>query len=316
MNNSVKKYDIKIAVLLLNWNGIEFTVPCIESLLRSSVKPNSIIVVDNASIDDSVNVLKSLFSDIQIIENKSNLGFAGGNNVGLQKILSDNYDYIWVLNNDTIVDENCLNDLIEAMEQDHNIAATTGKIIYEGTSDLIWYAGANINYRTLKSEHVGELQRDKGEFDVPIDVPFISGCCMFLRKSALEMVGVFDNNFFAYSEDFDWCLRAGDLGLRLRYIPQARIYHKVSATFKKTMIGNSGGTSSPLAIYLTTRNRMYIIRKHTKSYPQFLIATTNYLSWIIYYGLALLLLFRIRKLKALLRGVVNGFMNDISHAKP
>jgi GT2 family glycosyltransferase len=199
------------------------------------------------------------------------------------------------------------------MEQDEDIAAASGKILYEGTTNLIWYAGSKINYRTLKSSHIGEQQTDEGQFDEPTDVPFLSGCCMFFRENTLNKVGIFDNNFFAYSEDFDWCLRAGFLGLRLRYVPQAKLYHKVSATFKKTTTTDNGGTSSPLAIYLTTRNRMYIIRKHAKSFFQFLTATIIYVSWNVYYGVALLLLFRIKKFKALIRGVADGCNNKLSN---
>jgi len=307
-------FDIKVAVLILNWNGIDFTVPCINSLFAGSIQPSKIFVVDNASIDNSVNILKTSFETIELIENQCNLGFAGGNNVGFLKIMSENYDYIWVLNNDTVVDTNCLCNLLEVMENDKGIAAATGKILYEGTADLIWYAGSKINYRRLKSWHIGALQRDKGQFDVPRDVPFISGCSMFLRKSTLEKTGFFDNNFFAYSEDFDWCLRAGDLGLRLRYIPKAKLYHKVSATFNKIAFYKDGGTSSPLAIYLTTRNRMYIIRKHAKGAFHFFSATIDYMVWNIYYGTGLIILFRMQKFKYLIKGIADGCLNNLTNS--
>jgi GT2 family glycosyltransferase len=134
---------------------------------------------------------------------------------------------------------------------------------------------------------------------------------MFMRISTLKDVGIFDNNFFAYSEDFDWCLRAGYLGLRLRYVPSATLRHKVSATFNKTRLRRSGGTSSPLAIYLATRNRMYIIRKHAKSGTQFLTAFLIYLVWNIYYGSVLLMLLRIDKLKSLIKGMWHGILTKL-----
>ncbi len=313
MSNNKEYKDIKVAVLLLNWNGVELTVPCIESLQKGTIIPTQIIVVDNASVDNSVNILKEKFPFIELIQNQTNLGFTGGNNIGFKKILSDHYDYIWVLNNDTLVDKNCLYNLLEAMQADISIAAVSGKILYDDPTDIIWYAGSVLNKNTLRSKHKGEMQKDLGQYDIQEDVPFISGCCMLIRRNVLETVGLFDNNFFAYSDDFDWCLRAKSMGLRLRYIPKAMIYHKVSASFKKTTTNKNGGTSSPFAIYLTTRNRLYIIRKHAKNNLQFLMATSQFFLWNIYYGTALLLLLRITKLNFLVKGIRDGCFNKLNN---
>ena len=311
MNNNQKNLNINVAVLLLNWNGVELTVPCIESLQKGTIVPTQIILVDNASVDNSINVLKEKFPFIELIQNQTNLGFTGGNNIGFKKILSDHYDYVWVLNNDTLVDEHCLYNLLEAMEADSTIAAVSGKILYDDPTDIIWYAGSTFNKFTLRSKHKGEREKDIGQFNVAEDAPFISGCCMFIRRTALETVGLFDNNFFAYAEDFDWCLRANSLGLRLRYIPKAMIYHKVSASFKKTTTNKNGGTSSPFAIYLTTRNRLYIVRKHARNNLQFLTAIIPFYTWYIYYASALIFLFRFKKLENLVKGIYDGHFKKL-----
>ena len=311
MTHNKEQINIETAVLLLNWNGVELTIPCIESLQNGTIKPTKIFVVDNASIDDSVYILKENYPFIDLIQNETNLGFTGGNNVGFEKILNNHYDYIWVLNNDTLVDEHCLCNLIETMETDKTIAATSGKIFYDDPSDVIWYAGSTLNKFTLRSKHKGELEKDNGQYNTPEDVPFISGCCMFIRRNALEQVGGFDNNFFAYSEDLDWCLRANKLNLRLRYTPEAIIYHKVSASFKKTTSNKNGGTSSPFAIYLSTRNRIYIIRKHSIHWIQFLSAIIHCYFWNCYYVFALTLLFRFKKAKSVIKAIYDGCFKKI-----
>lgn len=313
MTHNKKQINIETAVLLLNWNGVELTIPCIDSLQNGTIKPTKIFVVDNASIDDSVSILKENYPFIDLIQNETNLGFTGGNNVGFEKILNNHYDYIWVLNNDTLVDEHCLCNLIETMETDKTIAATSGKIFYDDPSDVIWYAGATFNKYTLRSKHKGDMEKDIGQFNTPEDVFFISGCCMFIRRNTLVTVGLFDNNFFAYSEDLDWCLRANKLKLRLSYTPKAIVYHKVSASFKKTTTNKNGGTSSPFAIYLTTRNRIYIIRKHARNHLQLFTEIIRLLLWCIYYGTALLFLLRINKLNSLIRGIRDGCFNKINN---
>lgn len=312
MLNGLNVTDIKVAVLLLNWNGVELTLPCIDSLINGTVRPTKIFVVDNASIDCSVQKLGNTFSDIEVIENKENLGFTGGNNVGLERILSGNYDYVWILNNDTVVAENSLKYLLDAMEADLGIAAASGKILYDDPQNLIWYAGSRFNFWTLQAAHKGERHKDLMQYDLPEDVPFISGCCMFVRKSALEHVGLFDNNFFAYYEDYDWCLRAKSLGLRLRYVPDSVIYHKVSASFKKTSIQSCGGTSSPFVIYLITRNRMFIIRKHANNIFQFIVSATFYFTRNCFYAAALIFLFRIRKMNSIWKGTVDGCFSALT----
>lgn len=301
-----------VGVVLLNWNGADLTIACIESLLCGILIPDHIIVVDNASSDGSADMIETKYQQVQIIRNTKNLGFAGGNNIGIQQLIKQDVDYIWVLNNDTEIDENCLDELVKFMDGEPNVSGCCGKILYDNPHDKIWYAGATLNNYTLKSKHRGEMETDKGQYNDPNTTPFITGCCMFVRKSAWECTGGFDEQFFAYSEDLDWCLRARNLGLTLRYVSQSIIYHKVSATFKKTTTQKNGGTSSPLAIYLITRNRMFLIRKHAKNGFQFLVSTILYFTWNFCYGTGLILLLRNTKFKALAKGIIDGCFNKLT----
>lgn len=296
----------KVGVILLNWNGKGLTIPCIKSLLTGSFKPDKIYVLDNASEDGSADEIEQSFPRIEIIRSLKNLGFAAGNNVAAKKALEEEFDYIWILNNDTIVGENCLKILYQTMESNTNIAASTGKILYDNPNNMIWYAGASFNNWTFRSKHRGRLEIDTGQYDTEADVPFISGCSMFLRKEAWIEIGQFDERFFAYSEDLDWCIRVRKKGLKLRYIPKAIIYHKVSASFNKTHPVKALGKSSLVMTRISQRNRLFIIKKHWSSIPQLIVAGSAEVIWVLCHVLGLLLLCRFTKLNSLWRGVVEG----------
>lgn len=306
------KDDKKVGVVLINWNGAEHTIRCIESLLSGSVRPDKIIVLDNASEDDSVDDIRRTFPAMEIIRSQKNLGFAAGNNVAIEQGLADEFQYLWILNNDTVVERDCLEILYRTMEAKPNIAGCTGKILYENPRrDLIWYAGAHFNYWTLNAKHRGALSHDEGQFDTTENVPFISGCSMFLRMETWLDVGEFDERFFAYYEDFDWCLRARERGLKLYYIPQAKIYHKVSASFNKTRDTRTSGITSPTMIRIIRRNRIFVIRKHWSSISQLATAISTEAIWILYYSFGLILLRRFTKLRALWCGVIEGIRYEL-----
>lgn len=303
---------MNVAVLLLNWNTAEYTLNCIESLFDGTIKPDLIMVIDNMSKDRSVNNIENRFTTVKLIKNDRNYGFAEGNNIGLRILLKEKPNYIWILNNDTIVDKHCLEYLLNEFENNDGISAVTGKIMYPPPNDRkIWYAGANFNFWTLKVKHRGALKYDFGQYDKAEDVPFISGCCMLVKRSAFEKIGLFDSNFFAYLEDFDWCLRARKEGLRLRYVPKAIIYHYVSSSLHKNKGEISGGTSSPLGVYLVNRNRVIIIRKHASNLMQLIIGFIDYFGFFVFYAMGLFILLRIDKLKALFLGVRDGLFQRI-----
>ena len=316
MNNQLDKTTQTVGVVLVNWNGAEFTIPCIESLLAGVVKPERLIVVDNASHDNSTELIMQRFPEIELILNKENVGFTGANNVGVNSLISSGCDYIWILNNDTIVEENCLFMLKNYMDRYSDVSACSGKILYVNSDRLIWYAGAIYNRWTLRFTHRGVGDIDVGQYDRVEEVPFLSGCCMFIRRDAILRIGMFDDHFFAYNEDGDWCLRAMKADLRLLYIPQAVIWHKVSATVNKLKKQRYGGSTSPFSVYITNRNRFYILRKHSSSMFQACIALLFHIAWFCYYAGALLMLFRIDKFCALVMSVNDGITLPLDDSHP
>jgi len=295
-----------VGVVLLNWNGANLTIACLDSLLRGQRVPEQIVVVDNASTDGSAEQISSRFNQVKLIRSAENLGFTGGNNIGINHLLKAGLDYIWVLNNDTEVDKNCLGELVQFMTAEPDICGCCGKILYDQPRDKIWYAGATLNVFLLTAHHRGSLETDHGQYDHTEPTHFITGCSMFVRRTAWESVGLFDESFFAYAEDFDWSLRARNAGLTLAYLPSAVIYHKVSTSFRKTEHRNDGYTT-PLMIKLAYRNKLYIIKKHSKLLIQKYVCIAMFVSRTIYYSIGLLVLRRFSKLRALWSGVNEGF---------
>jgi GT2 family glycosyltransferase len=242
----------RVATIILNWNGLADTMECLASLQKLDYPNYDIVVVDNGSTDKSVEVIRKNFPDVTLIENKENLGFVGGNNVGLHHTLNRDVDYVLLLNNDTIVDSRFLVELIKVLEVDRKIGIASPLIFYYDTPDEIWAAGAAINWANGFTERLraGDTA-DDGE---PVfDVDFVSGCALLAKREVIEATGLLDADFFLYYEEIDWCVRAHKKGYRIVCVPQARIWHKVSKSI---------GVSSPLVSYYMTRNALLFLKKH------------------------------------------------------
>lgn len=246
-----------VGVILVNWNGAQLTKDCIDSLKAGRVVPNYIVVVDNASKDESVNLLTTCYGeDIYIIENNENKGFAEANNQGIDYLLCKNVDFIWLLNNDTIVEPDCLKELIVAVTShpDNKLGAVSAKTYYESKRNQIWYAGAERNPYSFAIKHQTK------EINKNIRTPFISGCCIFAKSSIFREHGGLQKEFIAYSEDDEWSLRLEQRGFYFLCVHKAVIYHKVSASLQK----NTGvyHKISDRALFLMNRNHLWVIRRY------------------------------------------------------
>jgi GT2 family glycosyltransferase len=245
-----------VFVILVNWNGRADTLECLESLSGLDYPNSRIVVSDNASSDQSVEAVRREYPSATILANPENLGFAGGNNVGIRYALQQGADYVWLLNNDTILERNALSTLVQVAESDPAIGILGGKIYYYSDRDVLSFAGATIAWDKGRSPHIGRGESDRGQYDTVHDVDRVSGCSMLVRKDVCERVGLFDEDFFLYAEDVDWCVRAKIAGYRCVYVPASRIFHKEAASVK----GKDG--KSTLFLYYNTRNFLKLIRKH------------------------------------------------------
>lgn len=310
-NENVFKSYTRIGVVLVNWNSDEVTIPCVESLLSGSRVPDCIVIVDNASLPGSVERIIESCPSVHIIRNKANYGFTGGNNIGLAYLLENNFDYAWILNNDTEVDPTCLEALASSLDGNTGVAAVTGKIYYHGKDRLLWFAGATFNWLTFKIGHRGLGEIDNGQYDINENIDFFDGCSILVRCEVLKMVGLFDNHFFAYNEDLDLAFRIRKRGYAMLYIPQSVLYHKIGSSIgKNTFQATTGGTSTSVQQFLMNRNRIYIARRYANIVPK-IVSISALILHALYLTPVMILLNRSAKVRAVWRGLFHGIFDDI-----
>ena len=248
------KFIPKVYIIVLNWNKLNDTIECIESIYKLKYENFKIILVDNGSTEISPDIIKDKYKDIILIKNKQNLGFAEGNNVGIRFALSNGADYIWLLNNDTVVDPNALVTMVDVGEKLSECGILGSKIYYYGQPEVIWFAGATINWRKATSNHIGQNQKDQAKYNSIGEVERVTGCSMLVKRDVCERIGLMDENLFLYAEELDWCVRAKKVGYKILYIPDSKVYHKISLS-----TGNNYGV---IFNYFNTRNFLYVIRKN------------------------------------------------------
>ncbi len=315
----MKDNSPSVIIIILNWNGSDDTIECLESLYQINYPNYRVLIVDNASEDDSIKkikdflegkiIIKSEFFDycpnnkpikfIEIFENElqlsnekkyelkeleeydtilikndKNYGFAGGNNKGINfafKMLE--FEYILLLNNDTVVDRNFLLELVKEGIKNEKIGFIGPKIyFYEnlGRKDIISFAGGFINLYTGRLKLMGLHEIDVGQHDQIMKVNYVEGSCMLIRKDIIEKVGYLDTTYEAYWEETDLCKRGYKSGFEAVYVPNSKIWHKVSASF-----------DSYSKQYLVFRNKIKFMKKNCNNleYLLFLLYFTLYDFW-------------------------------------
>ncbi len=294
-----------VYVVILNWNLKDDTAECIDSVLALDYQNAHILVVDNGSTDGSMDYLSSRFPEIQVIANEKNLGFAGGNNVGIEYALEHGADYVLILNNDTIVDRGLLGDLIKVGQADPRIGIVGPLILYHEAKDRIWELGAR-EYKWLPIPFsIGRRQVDRGQFSSPLPLDYVTGCSMLIKKEVFQTVGLFEPEYFSYGEDNDFCRRTREAGFKIMGVPEARVWHKVALTSKKV---------SKLTRYLKARNRIVFYRQHPHG-PSALLTDL----YLLTDGVKMLALDAWRGdtglVKPLVRGMYDGFRGDLTELR-
>ena len=271
---------MKIAVVVLNYNGLLETKSCLDSLRR--VKKSNfeveIIVVDNNSTDGSQITLPKE-KGIKFVQNEKNLGFSGGNNRAIKYALERNVDYVLILNNDTVVDENFLVYLVN----NKNADIVSPKIYFEKGFEfhkdrykekqlgkVIWYAGGEIDWQNIMGKHIGVDEVDKSQFNKSREVDFATGACILVRREVFKKIGLFDEKYFLYLEDMDFCVRAKKAGFTIVYEPKAVLWHKNASSI--------GGSGSNLQDYYFTKSRLLFALKFAKLRTKFAVLRQVYSS--------------------------------------
>jgi len=248
---------LSIFIILVNWNRAQDTIECIRSIESSDYPNFTTVVVDNGSLDDSLSILKRVNDKIILIESSQNLGFTGGNNLGINYALEHNADYVLLLNNDAFIAPDALKKMAAVAESDSKIGMVTPKILYHPERDRIWSAGTKYYEWCMTTRLTGYGQKDVGQYDSECDLPFAVGCAMFIKKEVLSRVGLLDDDIFAVGEDVDYGMRAMRQGYRIRYVPTAVAWHKESVS--------AGGKDAPQYVYYQSRNMILIQRLWAKN---------------------------------------------------
>jgi len=244
----------KVFIIVLNWNGSYDTIECVESLKKLKYPDYKILLVDNGSTDDSVVVLSKRFPDIDIIETKRNLGFAGGANFGMRRALNSGAEYVLLLNNDTVVAPDLLDGLIRAAEEDKKAGLLCSKVYFYDRPDVIWYAGGTFYPWLGWGRHRGYNLRDNGRFDRVEETGRPCGCSIMATREFCEKAGLLDEEYFCYCEDLDWGMRAEKLGFKVLYVPHSKVWHKVSKATE--------GSRMTIPLYYSIRNTLRCVDKN------------------------------------------------------
>jgi GT2 family glycosyltransferase len=269
----------QVSIIILNWNGYKDTVECISSLEEIDYENCQIVLVDNGSDINEAEILEKVFSTIKTIRSDKNLGFSGGNNVGINYALSHNADYILLLNNDTIVERNFLEPLMKKILEDKQVGIISPQINYYSEPNRIWSAGGKIS-KIRASGFADSIKLESQLSTKDREVDFVSGCCMLVRRRIFEKVGTFDENYFLYVEDTDLCYRTKKAGFKIVVTPKSKIFHKVNRSTKENF--------SALPLYYATRNRLYFAKKNFRAtfyltlVYMLIVMTIKSIYWIIF----------------------------------
>lgn len=243
-----------VSIITINYNESQVTLDMLESLKNCDYPNVQVIVVDNASPNDNPDIIKEKFPYITLIKSKENLGFAGGNNLGVKEAKGE---YLFFINNDTIVPKNCIGPLVETLKNNPSIGMVSPKIKFHWDDSLIQYAGYTpMSHWTIRNNSIGYHQKDDGRFDAEGETNSIHGAAMMVPRKIVDEVGMMTEIYFLYYEEHDWAEQIKRAGYQVYYQPKSFILHKESL---------STGKFSPLKTYYISRNRILFARRNFKT---------------------------------------------------
>ncbi len=308
-----------VGIVVLNYNNSSDTVECIDSILRNNYSNYDLIIVDNNSTDKSVSRitewiklnsydfnlvhdgdsdgLNSESKKITVIKSGRNGGYGYGNNIGIKYALKNGADYVLVLNNDTVVDRNFLQPLVNKCNGDNSVGIVSGKINYYNNPEIIWSNGGTFDPDSGKIVHLNIGERDKGQKPTK-EITFLSGCMWFIPKEVFEKVGFIDERFFMYMEDVDFCIRVTNANFKLFVVDESKILHKA---------GSTSGEFSKFSVYWRSKNYVLLLRKH---YPDFLKRVLSIAGFSLRYNLRLLRNLKVSKVYIHFKGMFDGLKRD------
>ena len=253
-----------VSIITINYNQLAHTLDLLRSIRAATYKNVEVIVVDNASKEDPNEEIKKQDPETIVIRSEKNLGFAGGNNLGIGVSKGK---YLFFLNNDTEVDANAFEPLVDFFESTKDAGAASPKILYYKSEETIQYVGcSNINPYTGRNHREGFKEKDRGQFDSTRVTDLAHGAAMMVPRTVIDEVGMMPELFFLYYEELDWCETIKEKGYKIYVVPKSKVYHKES---------QSVGKNSTSKTYYMTRNRLLFMRRHTQGLVK--------ISWVLFF---------------------------------
>lgn len=265
----------RVWVVVLNWNGLNDTLECLQSLRRHDYRETDVVVVDNGSKAAEADELERSGLASSVLRMQENVGFAAGANIGIRHALSHGAEYVWLLNNDTVVEPGCLSRLVQAAEHDPAIGLLSPVVYDYAQPQTITFAGTVIDFDRLERRHLKSIadasaENDRGRLA-------LWGTALLIKREVVERIGILDERYFAYVEDMDYSMRAVKGGYKTKLVPDAAAYHKEGQSL--------GGVTSPLREYLLARNFYLFWSSHLMGRRRRLYRT-RYVSWVLARALA------------------------------
>ena len=292
--------DNKLAIIIVNWKQYELTSKCLSSIYKSKFKNFEVLLIDNESNFKKLKNLSDNFKKLKVFKNEYNRGFGAANNQGINYAIQNNFKYVMLLNNDTEVDENFIDPLINTTNKDNLIGAVQPLIMNYNNKNSVWSAGGYINKFFGYTSTIKNPNRN-------LRLDWVTGCCILLKVDTIKKVGLIDEKFFAYYEDVDWSFRIKDLGYSLNLVNTSLVYHHGSKSSKNSSFE---GNLSPKVHYLNFKNHIYLLRKHINKF--------NFLGLILYqsiklffYSVYFILRLRFNKLRIIYQGMIDGLKLEI-----
>ena len=254
-----------VYVVVLNWNLKDDTAETVASVYRSTYPNLRILVVDNGSSDGSTEFLREKFPNLDIVSLDKNVGYAAGNNVGIRRAQAHSADYVLLLNNDTVVDPDCIENLVVAAESEEQLGIVAPVVYYHDHPNKVWQCGAKDRiFPPLPVQlTLRDLQRSERTCRDLSLVDYVTGCAMLVKRNAFDDIGLLDEHYFVYYEDSDFCIRARARGHKIGIACKAKIWHKVAASTKRAV---------PSKRYISAKSRITFYRRHNTGFRSVVVA--------------------------------------------
>lgn len=296
----------EVSIITVNYNGLSDTCALIDTIPFNDEYSLEVIVVDNASREDEASIIKQRYPQVTVIRSEENLGFAGGNNLGIK---AAHGKYLYFINNDTLLwrkrentdNASLFKPLIDRLESSPQIGAVCPKIRFAWGNRLIQYAGYTpLSQITMRNKAIGCGEADNGQYDTAHPTPYTHGAAMMVKREAIDKAGLMPECYFLYYEELDWSMMLRRAGYEIWYEPAATIYHKES---------QSTGQNSPLRTFYITRNRLLFVKRNV-------CGIEKYLSYLYIIGVVAIrdvLKYLIKGRPDLSQAVING-INNFQHS--